>query len=44
MMCICMARRIPIDRDPFCASIMALLFRVPNYAFFQLAQSSIFSR
>ena len=32
MMCICMARRIPIDRDPFCASILALLF-------LQLAQS-----
>ena len=43
MMCICMARRIPIDRDPFCASIMALLFRVPNYAFFSWPRASIFS-
>lgn len=37
-------RRIPIDRDPFCASIMALLFRVPNYAFFSWPRASIFSR
>ena len=44
MMCICMVRRIPIDRDPFCASIMALLFRVPNYAFFSWPRASIFSR
>lgn len=44
MMCICMARRIPIDRDPSCASIMALLFRVPNYAFFSWPRASIFSR
>ena len=44
MMCICMVRRIPIDRDPFCASIMALLFRVPNYAFFSWPRASILSR
>ena len=40
----CSLDDVHLDRDPFCASIMALLFRVPNYAFFSWPRASIFSR
>ena len=36
--------RCSLDRDTFCVSIMALLFRVPNYAFFSWPRASILSR